>query len=306
MKSTSLFALKWMMLVILLMNVTKSWSQSDEYISEKKSAWVPNALFITSGLNTLERYVTDFQTVNKLIDLESMPGYRSDDIFGTSSYNFGGGAGLQVLLSQYTSMNVSSDLELNWRYGFYGGGGQLVQLSYFDEDKFPYDTLTSNSTGIQIKVDSIFARSWNVSTNYRYLGLKGELIAKIRTQRAFQLYVGLGLGVHSITNLTTNYNYNEYSYFQVRNAGYLEEYDESNLDNDVQFEFTQRNGGGFGTALYAPIGFTLRLGNKREFWKRLHYNLEFAPSLGYSYLSDLGSFWNSGFLFQSGLRIDVR
>ncbi|MFZ4784739.1 MAG: hypothetical protein ACOYLH_04620 [Flavobacteriales bacterium] len=306
MKSNALAAMKWLTFVLMLILSADTSAQSEDYISEVKPSWVPNGLYITSGMNTLERYVSDFQTVNKLIDLNSMPGYRSDDVFGTNSTSFGGGAGLQVLLSQYSSMNVSSDLELNWRYGFYGGQGQLLQLNYFNEDKFAYDTLVSSNTDFQIKVDSVFSRSWNVQTNFRYLGLKGELIAKIKTQRAFQLYVGLGLGVHAITNMKTDYDYTEYSYFENRSGEFLSEYNEENLNENVHFSFSESNGGGVGTSLYSPIGFTLRLGNKREFWKRLHYNLEFAPALGYSYLRDLGGFWNSGFLFQSGLRIDVR
>lgn len=304
---TSLASLKWFTMFVLVVLSSQSKAQSEDYMPDAKASWVPNGIFITSGLNTLERYVGHLQTVNKLIDLESMPGYRSDDVFGTNSYDLGGGgAGIQVMLSQYTSMNVSNDLEMNWRFGFYGGAGQLLQLNYFDEDKFAYDTLVSQNSDIQIKVDSIFTRSWSVQSNYRYIGVKGELIAKIKTQRAFQLYVGLGIGVHAITNLTTDYDYNEYSYFQNRSGGYMSEYNESSLDNQIRFEYSQDNGGGVGTSLYAPVGFTLRLGNKREFWKRLHYNLEFAPAFGYSYLSDLGSYWNSGFLFQSGLRIDVQ
>lgn len=266
--------------------------------------WNPNALYVQFGAVEGGRYTTDFNLIEKFIDIRNMPGVRENDFYNMRYYSIGMASGVQLMISHLSTRGQVGRDAFDWRYGFFAGEQQLAYAEFSNQSTFTFDTLTSGSTGQRFPIDSVIARNWNVSVRNKMVGLKTEYIARFLTKRRAEFYLGIGISAGILTSAITEFEYKELYYTEFRDAGVFNEYDLDKKEN-IYYSFRQANGNGWLAGLNIPAGVSINLGKKREFWKKLYLNWELAPSITLLSTPEGGSIVSSGFNFVSGLRINL-
>jgi hypothetical protein len=120
---------------------------------------------------------------------------------------------------------------------------------------------------------------------------------------AWKLYGGIGFTLGSTMNNTTS--------VRLQNSENLEYYfpggqyyasTGANAYVDDQYEsFVNKNS--VTGSVYAPLGVSLRLGKKREFWKRLQVYYELRPSVDYYNIPEIKSVTSGNVNQMLGLKI---
>jgi hypothetical protein len=278
---------------------------NDEVALESpRSGWHPNALYVQFGGVEGGRYISDFNLIKGFIDIENMPGVQQSDFKNMGYYSIGMGSGMQMLMSHPSNRPQIGRVTFDWRYGIFGGSQQIAYAEFNEQDTFSFDTLVSVATGEEFLVDSVVARDWRVSSQNVMIGLKTEYIARFLTKRRAEFYLGAGLAFGLLTNATTEYDYWENYYTQMRDGRTFNDYDLEGRES-LHYSYRQVNGNGWLASLNVPAGVSINLGKKREFWKKLYLNFEMAPSITLLSTLEGGSALSSGFNFVSGLRINI-
>lgn len=283
--------------------IAQEMNEEVAYLSNS-NGWNPNALYVQFGGIEGGRYTTDFNLIKRFIDIEKMPGVLESDFNNLDYYSIGMGGGMQVMVSHPSRKGQVGRVAFDWRYGIFGGEQQLAYAGFNEQDSFAFDTLVSIATQQEFIVDSLMVRNWSVSARTTMIGIKTEYIGRVISKRRAEFYLGIGLSAGLLTNGSTDYNYTESYYTEVRDEGYFGGYD-SEPKESIRYSIKQSNGIGWLTSLNVPAGVSINLGKKREFWKRLYLNYELAPSLTLMSTRDGGTIVSSGFNFVSGLRINL-
>ena len=105
-----------------------------------------------------------------------------------------------------------------------------------------------------------------------------SVIFRTKPDKRFKLYAGIGVTVGGRINATTTVSEYKSSSIETNTEGGNVESHQNYSENESITE-TYRNRGSVYAAIYMPIGYTFRMGNKRDFWKRLHLMGEIRPQL---------------------------
>ncbi|MCC5917338.1 MAG: hypothetical protein JJU02_08415 [Cryomorphaceae bacterium] len=216
--------------------------------------------------------------------------------FSSPSYNFGGvfWAGFKV------SENKRGPII---RLGVILGDGYYSAGSLYKKESFPFDTLTSSSTGNVAYLDSLHHTSRDISFNSQQIGLNISAIFYWDKNARWSVYSGLGLG--AVLNFNSYFLVSEdtHSSLQLRSSyGDGERYNRN--FEPIESERLSASTGGV-AFVYLPLGLDFRIGtNPDNFWGKSHLFYEINPSVSIHNNSGLGTRYNAGFLFQSGYRLE--
>lgn len=227
-----------------------------------------------------------------------LSGYSNNHYFSGSVGNgfsaMVGFKGLNKKTNQYRTDRI-------YRLGIQATGIDVISQSLSKIDRVALDTLYSPITNSSYYIDSIYAHGINMTHSVSIAALDASVIFRTKPERRFKIYGGFGLVAGARLNATT-------AVFESRSK-YIETYasngdmvDETNRNYSDQNRETHRNKNGAYAAVYIPMGYTFRLGNKREFWKRLHIAGEFRPQILFTGLSELNSQVSSSLSTTGGFR----
>ena len=230
------------------------------------------------------------------------------DVSGLYSENYGNefdNAMFSILVHLKFANKNKGSMKLNpqVRAGvmFYSSGEH--SNVFYKQQRTPVDTLTSNSSSTVIYVDSVSEQRYYCTYSSHQIRLDLSVLFSTNGKSAWKLYGGLGFTLGSTMNNTTS--------VRLQNSENLEYYFPGGqyyattgayAYADEQYEsFVNKNS--VTGSIYAPLGVSLRLGKKREFWKRLQVYYELRPSIDYYNIPEIKSVTSGNVNQMLGLKI---
>lgn len=209
------------------------------------------------------------------------------------------GIGLKFANKDRTAYRSNPELRLGFSY--YSGGSMSANLH--NEIRTPYDTLTSSQTGDVYYVDSVDAHYVDLNYQYDQLRIDGNIIWRTNPEARCSLFAGVGISagmsIHAQTEIM--YTHMKYTDYDFNTMGSLSNY--SMGDNYFVEHYKNKNN--FGFSAYIPMGVDLRIGNKREFWKRTHLFYEMAAGINFTVIPELRTTANMSMRHGFGLRVSL-
>lgn len=185
---------------------------------------------------------------------------------------------------------------LRMGFNYFRNVGLISQLNKTTRVRF--DTLYSTTGGPPIYLDSVTRYFIGMSYGTEELRVDVSLVFRTDIEARWSMYGGMGITLGGSLNSYTDINYNESSSVESSATGY-------SMNTNFYSSSSERfkNKSSIGYSMYLPLGLDFRMGNKREFWKRLHMYYEAKPYLNISYLQQIGMFTNVGIQNGLGLRV---
>lgn len=229
---------------------------------------------------------------------------------GQSYYYYGWHGPANIGLNTNLGLQIRDDETGGYRQNMLlrlGLQAQTIQISgnYARiEERIRIDTLISNSNGGMTYIDSMNTASANISQRADMLNLDVSFIFQTDRSKQWSLYGGGGISLGASVNAFTEVNHRNdvsYDFSGEYVSGSMIFYEFLNWQNEYERFKNKIN---LASVLYLPMGVDMRLGNHKEFWKRLHLFYEFRPELAFHYSSDTGSI--NAFKFSHGAGFTVR
>ncbi|MES2591953.1 MAG: hypothetical protein V4608_08715 [Bacteroidota bacterium] len=258
---------------------------------------MPGFIFQNSPVASL----SDFQKLypQSILLNENMTGYSSSGGYSASlGTSFNANVGI-VKTDKDGAASSHTELRLGVSYS------GMEMYNYVNKtDTKRFDTLTSSQTGQTEYVDSVTYR--NYSMNYSTQQIRVDISAIYRTNplARWSMFAGIGIEFGSSIKASTSVNYCEYSYTtssynSSSGGGYG-----GNNGSACRYE-TAVNKANIGGAAYLPIGVDFRVGNKRPFFKQMHFFYEARPFVNYMNIPELGTSTSVGIKSGIGLRVTI-
>ncbi len=207
--------------------------------------------------------------------------------------------GINFLNHTKTAYKANPQLRLGVSYR----SGLSLSRSLHKETNTPYDTLTSSQTGEMIFIDSVTTDNYFMKYHNEQLRMHLSIIFRTNPKARWSLYGGAGLtaGINFNSHTEINYSHQNSTRSKMNSGDYTVD---SFGDNEFTTEeFNNKNG--FGFSVFIPLGIDWRVGNKREFWKRLHLYYELSPEIDFTSVPELRTFVSSGAISNFGLRVSL-
>lgn len=200
------------------------------------------------------------------------------------------------------SGDESKSLTPQLRIGLTYTNGISLYNSYYKDERFPYDTLTSSRTGNQTYVDSVSYEGYDMNYHSDNIMLDVSLVFRTNPEARWSFYGGVGvMGGVSVNSTTTIYHYEDAYIEQSGNGNYYGGgYYNDEYSNQLE---TVRNENSFLISGYVPMGVDFRLGKRGELWKRTHLFFEIRPSLNINNIPELGTLTQGSVHHGFGIRI---
>ncbi len=184
---------------------------------------------------------------------------------------------------------------------FYGAGEHSTV--FFNQQRIPIDTLTSSNSNAVIYVDSVNEQRYYCTYNSHQIRLDLSVLFSTNGKSAWKLYSGLGFTLGSTVNNTTTVQLqkNENVEYYFPGGQYYASQSIYPFFNDQIERFVNKNS--IVGSVYAPLGASLRLGKRREFWKRLYVYYEVRPSIDYFNIPEIKSITSGNVNQMLGLKV---
>jgi len=179
------------------------------------------------------------------------------------------------------------------RLGITYQGGRLLDKSMKYETRTPYDTLTSNQTGTEVYVDSVYSNT--IDMKYRTSQVMADIAVIWRSNPDFllSLYGGLGFaGGISFDNRTIISGWE--SNYISNGGGYG---DRSGESREVF-----RNKSAYSALAYLPIGAGIRM-SKSGFWQNIVFGVEMRPGISIISIPELETYISAVFPVSFGCKV---
>jgi hypothetical protein len=253
--------------------------EAQEPAKEKKTVdlfWQVNATNISYRGN----FFNDF--VSKKADSPYLYNQKSNEFPDGSSYInapvtlFSIGIGGQVsklsLKCVKTTWRISGDYFKNISFG---GFSHYQQFKHIDSTYYP------EYNGSLIK-DSIYSQNRSVSVKGKFTQLKTDLVFRIRDEKRFSFFTGIGFGIGITSQITSTIRYEEKNEEEVRFlpddvAGQMSmQYNQSPtfFNPATTFSVNQKEKPIFSPFAYIPYGIDWQIGKKNNFTKQIHLYYE--------------------------------
>lgn len=267
--------------------------------------------YLTGGfvMSTLPAWgISDFQmltTNSQLMDT---------DFAGYETYNnYSQNAPMNSMRNKQVSMMIGfsfSDKEKtkmkgnpHLRIGLTYRSGDLLSGFATRTDRYTFDTLSS-SGGSTYTVDSVANNTYRMNYSSQQLHLDVSVLFRTAPERKASLFGGIGITSGVGLDSRTDINYVQ-DLSTVVNYPSHQEYMGVKGGNVGQNE-ANKNEMAYGFSAYVPLGLDIRLGNKNEFWKRIHLSLEMRPSLNVFISPELGTLTTFSSYHGLGMKVDLR
>lgn len=250
----------------------------------------------------------NYATLNDFQALASQSQLLQNDLSGFSSlidyYGISGNTMVSALLGLQFSNKEKTSLKANplLRLGITYFSSNTISGGLSKHQSQPYDTLTSSQTGQTIYLDSVQNEYYNMNYSYEQVRIEGSLIFRTNPQARLSIYGGVGLSAGLSVNARTDiYHSTDASVQQSNNGNYYSYYSYYGTGNYETESI--RNKTNLGVSAFIPLGIDLRLGKKREFWKRLHLFYEMKPGINITSIPELHTIANTNLQQGFGLRV---
>ncbi|MEX0966412.1 MAG: hypothetical protein WD077_04180 [Bacteroidia bacterium] len=189
------------------------------------------------------------------------------------------------------------------RLGISYFSGTTLTGGSFEEDRKPYDTLTSAQTGETVYIDSVTTQYYGMNYSSEQLRFDGSLIFRTNPGARWSIYTGIGITAGLSINASTDISYSKSGRTETRypNGNTFTSHGYSGSGSSKTEKF--RNETNFGASTYVPMGIDFRIGNKREFWKRMHVFYELRPGINITSIPELRTITNASIQQGLGLRV---
>lgn len=269
--------------------------------------------YLTGGfvMNTLPTWsISDFQTLapnSQLMDTD-FTGYDT-----YSTYHYGGPMNSNMNTNKQVSMMLGfsfSDKDKtkmkgnpHLRIGLTYRSGELLTGNAWRTDRYTFDTLSS-SGGNEYTVDSVFSNNYRMNYSSQQLHIDVSVLFRTSPERKASLFGGIGITTGVGLNSKTNIDYNQQISTTVNYPSY-QEYSGHHGSYTYQSDAV-KNETAYGFSAYVPMGLDIRLGNRNEFWKRIHLSLEMRPSLNVFVSPELGTMTTFASYHGLGMKVNLR
>lgn len=220
--------------------------------------------------------------------------------YGHSNIGLNANVGLQIRSNETEGYRKNVFLRAGLQFHNVNISSNSARVEY----KKRVDTLTSNSDGSVTYVDSTERRSTNYSKKAEMLNVDAALIFHTNQEQQWSLFGGVGLTFGASLSSYTEVYYNKENNFELNgqygwnNSNY---YPFSGWNSEYKRFNNKTNLTGI---IYLPMGVDMRLGNHKDFWKRLHVFYEFRPSLMFHHTPEIGTI--NAFTLSHGLGLNIR
>ncbi len=220
--------------------------------------------------------LNDFRA--KFPDSELLQGEFDNHAYSPYYYNTNASTMINLLWGVHLKENAGFEQRL--RIGVSYSGYTPSYGSFYKENKFAFDTLTSSVTGERTFVDSVYSENLSIYTSEKQVGLDVSYLLKANQHGRWGFYAGVGLEVGALLDAKATITRGDNSYLTNGAGNYYENESMNFYGNDHDYE-EEKLDGGFYTSLYLPVGLDLRLSMKNEFWKKMHLYIELRPNVQY-------------------------
>lgn len=241
-------------------------------------------------LNDFRKLATQSTILNKDLSAYSSAIFMST--YGQTS--FSAKLGISFLDKDKNTYKANPTVRIGFNY--FRNVGLISQLDKTTRVRF--DTLYSTTGGPPVYLDSVTHYFIGMSYGTEELRVDISLIFRTNIEARWSIYAGIGGTLGGSLNSYTTINYSESSSVESSAIG-------APMNNNFYSGSSERfkNKSSIGYSMYLPLGLDFRMGNNREFWKRLHVYYEAKPFLNSSYLHHIGMFTNVGIQNGLGLRV---
>lgn len=176
-------------------------------------------------------------------------------------------------------------------------------------ERIPIDTLVSAKTGQTAYIDSVHSENYGMHYSSQQLCLDLSLLFRTDPEARWSLYAGIGMiagiSINSITEVYYRNSYSIDSYFETGSEPFggrnsHSGYDHSRSEHGSEI-FQNKNNTIFGA--YLPLGVDFRIGQNRDFWKRIHLFYEARPSINMTSIPELRTFTNASIFHGIGIKV---
>jgi hypothetical protein len=222
-----------------------------------------------------------------------------------SAYSMSSNPAFSVLLGFQFSDKAKSVYKANplLKLGIcYYSVTSLTGYSYNDE-RMPYDTLTSLQTGNTVYIDSVLSKTYFMEYSWQQLRFDGSVIFRTDPGARWSLYAGIGItaGVSIRADTYISQSSNGYTEFRYPSGNTNSSYEYYSSYTDESEEF--RNQRNYGISGYVPMGVDFRTGKKIPFWKLVHVFYELRPGITMTTIPELRTITNASIQHGVGLRV---
>ncbi len=242
----------------------------------------------------------DFESLAPNSNLLSM---NLDGFSFTPNDNFVSNAAANLSLGFNIRSNWKEKFGQRVRIGFSSSNSTLFSGLYSKRDRFPYDTLTSSSSGTIQVLDSIRSQNLILTYQNRSILIEATYLAVLNPMNRWSFYTGLGIGVGWTVNAETNLEYTVNWNTESTSSGNFTSFNNSTR-NLVQTEFF-RNKRSFAMTTSLPIGVNFRIGKKRQFWLPFQLFYEIQPTVRINDIPEVGVITHLPVIQNFGLRVTI-
>jgi hypothetical protein len=253
---------------------------------------IANASIYTG--TALESYTNlSYANFQKLApDLNSFPtnrnfNYSSDGQgYDIGGFNVGANIGLQFNKCENSSKKFKPELRFGLNYSSRGAMGGNAD----NTEKYRIDTLNSANSMRNVYLDSVYNNHCYISQSSKQIRLDASIIFRLMPSKQLSCYGGLGLDFGTAIRSSTHLQYSKGYHFEYTTP---DSSTTSNSSREGNYTYTGKtivNKNGMGGSIYIPIGLDFRLGNKRDFFKRIHLLHEIRPSINFKNTPELKSY----------------
>ncbi len=235
---------------------------------------------------------------NDFSDYNNLPGHStsSNSIVALSM-------GIKFNNNEETSNNNGPTLRIGFNYA----SNYTYYLSYYKEERKPYDTLVSTQTGQTYYVDSVTNKNYRMSYTTNQLRLETSLIFHTEGNSRWSLFGGLGISAGLSFNNKTSIQYfengNTSTYYGGSNADFYTGYPYNHSSARTNENF--KNKSGVSAYVFFPMGVDFRIGKNNAFWQKVHFFYELRPSFTFNSMPEYGGMLvNSGLFNGIGVKIN--
>ncbi len=245
--------------------------------------------FLKAGDMSIYLSGQGFNVPNTTLEPSSDLLKRDYSQFGSDGYNWAGFGSFEAMLSfKMRNKEKSGYGNSSLRLGVGYSTGSSFSSSFFDDERSPYDTLTSSQTGNHIFVDSVTNRYLNVNYFSDYVRLDVAYIIRTGGNTHWSLYGGFGIRGSLGFNGYTSVEYVEFKGTEMERQDFNGYYPfGSDYEQTTSERETFSEGSSFGGAMYIPLGIDVKLGKTNDFWKRIHLFAEGRPGLDFQKVPNL-------------------
>ena len=285
-----------------------TYAQTNETIKKKKYK-ISNAYILPMGSLQKDPSISDanFKKLTEnsmLLKNQSLDDYKKH----SNSRSFNSSIAFNIGISKYNEQENNYNSSPEFRIGFTYSSNTIFTANYQKEESKRIDTLTSNQTGNTIYYDSITRKNYSMYASSDQLMLDVSVLFRTNPKARWSLYGGIGVNAGSSINAFSHINYFEYSSNQFSSS--YTNISGNNVSGQNSLGDKQKNESikmenQIATGIYLPFGIDFRLGDKREFFKRIHGFIELRPYLNSTSVPELKTnFLTAGIKGGLGLRIN--